>query len=83
MVRVTTSKARENFTKMLQRASRGERIVLLNHKKEVAALVPIADLALLEDIEDRVDARAGRLAMQEAERAGTIPWEKVKAELEL
>jgi prevent-host-death family protein len=80
---MTTSKARGNFTKVLEKASRGERIVLLRHKKGVAALVPIADLVLLEEIEDRVDARAGRLAMQEAERTGMIPWEQVKAELGL
>jgi len=83
MADLTVSKARQNLTKILKKVSEGERIVLCRHKKGVAALVPMEDLALLEEIEDRLDARAGRSAIRAAEREGTIPWEKVKAELGL
>jgi prevent-host-death family protein len=83
MADLTVSKARQNLTKILKTVSAGERIVLHRHKKGVAALVPMEDLALLEEIEDRLDARAGRAAIREAEQKGTVPWEKVKADLRL
>lgn len=58
----------------------GERVVLYREDKSVAALVPLDDLALLEELEDRMDLEAAREALKEP---GTIPWEKVKADLGL
>ncbi len=58
----------------------GERVVLYREDKRVAALVPLDDLALLEELEDRMDLEAAREALKEP---GTIPWEKVKADLGL
>lgn len=80
---MTTSEARKDFSETVKRARKGERIVLNSHGKPVAALVPIEDLELLQELEDRLDARAARIALAEAQEHGTIPWGQVKAELGL
>lgn len=66
----------------LDRARLGERVVVRQGRKPVAAVVSIADLKLLEELEDRYDAgvSVARLANPKEKR---IPWEKVKAELGL
>jgi hypothetical protein len=50
------------------------------NKRHVVAVVPVEDLELLED---HVDLRAARKALQEARKQGTRPWAEVKAELGL
>jgi hypothetical protein len=50
-------------------------------RKVVAAVVPIEDLRLLQRLEDEEDILDARTALREARRKGSIPWEKVKAEL--
>lgn len=68
--------------KALRRAARGERLVVQRRGRDVAALVPLEDLARLEEAEDEADARAAREALDEMERTGEkpIPWEQVKRE---
>ena len=80
MSRLSTSKARSAFARTLNRARRGERIVLVRRGKPVAALVPAEDLARLEAMEDREDATEAERAEREAEKRGDrpVPWEKVK-----
>jgi hypothetical protein len=46
-------------------------------------MVPIEDIALLEEIEDREDLKAARAALREVKRKGTIPWARLKKELSL
>lgn len=50
--------------------------------RPVAALVPVEDLTLLREIEDRIDLEDVRKALAEA-RGKFIPWETVKRELGL
>ena len=84
MTRLAASKAREDFADILNRvAYRGERIVLHRRGKDVAALIPVEDLALLRELEDRFDLEEARAALAEAKEKGTIPWEQLKAELGL
>jgi antitoxin (DNA-binding transcriptional repressor) of toxin-antitoxin stability system len=52
----------------LERVGKGERVVLRRGKKPVAAVVPIKDLRLLEEIEDRFDAELARKALAEPGR---------------
>lgn len=63
----------------------GERIVLERRGKEVAAIVSIDDLTLLQWLDDRDDVRAARRALAEMKRKGDPPesWEAVKQELGL
>jgi prevent-host-death family protein len=81
MPRLSASKAREEFAEVVNRAAyKGERTLLHRRGKDVAAVVPVADLVLLEEIEDRMDLDAAREAMKEP---GTVSWEKVKKDLGL
>ena len=81
MSKVSTVEARDQLSTIINRAAFGkERVVLTRRGKELAAVVPIEDVRLLEELEDRLDLEAAREALKEE---GTIPWEKVKAELGL
>lgn len=81
MTRLTASRVREHFSDTLNRvAYRKERIVLRRRSKDLVAVVPMEDLAFLEEVEDRLDLEAARKALKEK---GTIPWNKLKAELGL
>jgi prevent-host-death family protein len=81
---ISTVKAREQLSTVINRAAFGkERVVLTRRGKEVAAVVPIEDVKLLEELEDRIDLEDARAALAEAKSKGTIPWEKIKADLGL
>lgn len=81
MTSLPVSKARQEFAELINRvAYKGERIVIQRRGKGVAALVPTEDLEVLESLEDRMDLEAARKALKEK---GTMPWEKVKADLGL
>lgn len=77
------SEARESFSSTVNRvAFGGERVVLTRHGKRVAAVVPIADLELLEAIEDAADVDAARAAL-ESEEGERIAWTDLKRQLGL
>jgi prevent-host-death family protein len=61
----------------LDRARHGERVIVRRGKKPVAALVSIADLKLLEELEDRYDVSVSvaRLANPKEKR---VPWAEVR-----
>jgi len=59
----------------------GERIILHRRGKNVAAIVTMADLQLLQDLEDRMDNAAADTALLEP--GESIPWEQVKKDLDL
>jgi prevent-host-death family protein len=67
MVRLTATEARENFADTLNRVSyRGERIVVCRRGgKDIAAVVPIEDLELLQKLEDKLDREAIHKALAE------------------
>jgi prevent-host-death family protein len=84
MTRLAADKVCENFSDTLDRVvDKGERIILHRQGKNVAALIPLEDLALLEEIEDRLDAEDFRAAKEEWEREGrqTTPLDEVVKEL--
>ncbi len=79
MTRLPASAVREEFSETLNRvAYKGERIVLERRGKDVAALVPVEDLELLERLEDRMDLDAARKALEEP---GSVSLDVLKAEL--
>ena len=56
MKRLTTGNVRKDFAQTLNQVAFGrERIVLNRRGKDVAVLVPIEDLKLLEEIEETLD----------------------------
>lgn len=82
MIRVTTSKARQEFARVLRRVKQGRRFLLERHDKAVAAIVSVEDLALLEAMENRRDLEDARRALAEIAEKGAIPWEQAEADLD-
>ena len=81
---VTTAAARKNFSDLINRVAYGkDRVVLTRRNKPLVAVVPIEDIALIEEIEDREDLKAARAAMREAKRKGFKSWARIKKELGL
>ncbi len=81
MTRRSVNDVRNDFAETLNRVrSKGERVLVERRGTGVAALVPVEDLELLQELEDRIDLAAARKALKEA---GRIPWEKVKKDLGL
>ncbi len=86
MTRMAASKARQDFSETLnQVAYKGKRILLHRRGKDVAALVPVEDLALIERIEDRIDLEEAEKILTRLEDGteSPIPWEQVKRRLGL
>ena len=80
MTRLTASQLREDMATAINKvAFGGERIVLQRNNKDVAALVPLEDLTLLKELEDRADLEEIKKAL--AEPGSNIPWEDIKKEL--
>jgi prevent-host-death family protein len=88
MTRLNVSKARENFPEVVNRAAYGkERTIVSRRGKDLAAVIPIDDLHLLERLAhekmDRIDLEDARAALKEAEEKGTIPLEEARKRLGL
>jgi len=64
-------------------AEQKERVVVRYEGREIGALVPLEDLAVLQRLEDQADLAEAREALAEIEKEGTVSWEQVKAELGL
>jgi prevent-host-death family protein len=74
MTKLAASQARDAFADTLNRvAYRGERIVLRRRGKDLAAIVPIEDLKLIQKMEDEIDVRAAKKALADMKRKGQKP----------
>lgn len=79
---VTATTVKKNISGTLSLAEyRKERVVITRQGKEVAAIVPIEDIRLLEELEDRLDLIDALAALEEAEENGTKSWSALKKEL--
>jgi prevent-host-death family protein len=68
----------DDLSEALRRAEQGkERVVIKRRRKPIAALIPMEDLRLLEQLEDQMDARDFRAAWESAKREGFKPLERV------
>ena len=82
MTRLSYTEIRRDLAETLNRVSyQGGRVVVQRRGKDVAALVPIEDLELLERLEDRLDAQLADEAMGDDEGRETLPWSEVRREL--
>jgi prevent-host-death family protein len=71
MTKVSTAVARKRFSDVVNRASYAkERVALTRYGHTLAAIVPAEDLALLEAMEDRIDADDAREASGQDEGQG-------------
>ena len=84
MGQMTATEARDDFAAVVNRAAFGkERVLLTRRGRELAAVVPLEDVVLLEALEDYLDVAAARQALANPENDERIPWEQVKAGLGL
>jgi prevent-host-death family protein len=82
--KLTVRQVRDQLDDVLNRvAYRGDRVIIKQRGKRVAAVVPIEDLELLEALEDPADLEKARDALKAAESEDTVSWGSVKAELGL
>ena len=82
MAKIAVIDARKDLAKLLNRAAYGkERVVLTRRGKDVAAIVPMDDLNMLEAIEDHMDVMESEKILARV-RAGSeqlVSLEEVKA----
>ncbi len=79
--RITASQARDQLSEIINRAAyAGERIIVHRRKKPVAAVVPLQDLELLQQVEEQMDVEDAMRALKE--RRGKN-WLVLKQELGL
>ena len=87
MTRLNVSKARAEFPEVVNRAAYGkERTIVSRRGKDLAAVIPMDDLHLLERLAreemDRQDLQAARAALKEAAEKGAVPLRDVMRELD-
>ena len=62
---ITTVAARQHFSDLINRVAYGkDRVLLTRRNRPLVAVVPIEDIALLEEIEDREDLNAAQLGAE-------------------
>ncbi len=83
-VSVSTVEARNQLSDLINRVAYGkERVILSRRGKALAAIVPLEDIRLLEELEDRLDLDDARAVLKEAAEKGTVSWASLKEVLGL
>ena len=81
-MKISTADARKNFADIVNKVAYGkEPIVLTRRGQDIAALVSIEELELLQQIEDHIDIEDAKQAL--AESGENIPAEEVWKQLGL
>lgn len=84
MTNVPTVKAREHLADILNRVAYGkERIALTRRGKPLAAIVPIEDVELLEELGRRTGTQLARAPRLEVDDKGTGPSDRISEDLGL
>jgi prevent-host-death family protein len=85
MRQYTTGEARDRFSEVVNEAAFGaHRVVLTRHGKSIAAVVPVSDLDLLNELERIIDVEEARKALLEAkEGKGSISLMDLKKQLDI
>ncbi len=80
--RLSASQARSQFAEVLDRvAQHGERVIIERRGKVLGAVVPRADLELLEQVR-RLEDEEDLAALKRAKRdRGSIAWTRIKRDL--
>jgi prevent-host-death family protein len=80
---VNTIEAKEQFTDLINRVAHNkERIILTRRGKEIAAIIPLDDLKLLLESQDKHDLHDAIDALKEARVSGTLTLEQLKEDLD-
>ncbi len=80
--KISTADARKKLANIVNRVAFGKDAFVITRRGEaLAALVPIEDLKLIQEMEDRMDVNDAWHARAESEE--TVSWEELKKELGL
>ena len=80
--KISTADARKKLANIVNRVAFGKEAFVLTRRGEaLAALVPVEDLKLLQEIKERMDVEDALQARAESEE--TVTWEELKKELNL
>ena len=80
----TTGEARDRLSEVVNEACYGfKRVVLTRHGRKVAAIVSIADLELLKEIERLLDIERAKSAFTEAKSGRVLTLKELKKQLGL
>ena len=83
MRKIGVSDARDHLSEVVDRARyTQERVVLTKRGREVGAIISIDDLRLLEMLEDQLDIKAARQALEESQ-GERISYDEVRKNLGL
>jgi prevent-host-death family protein len=84
MVKVEATAARNRFSDLLNQVRyRADRVLIERRGKDMAVLIPMEDLRLLELLEDTIDIDAARKALANPKNKVRVPLEDVKKRLGL
>lgn len=84
MKEISTAETRRHMAELLNRAAYGgERFVVTRHGKELAAIVPLAEVNLLDRLRSLLDRQDFEAAVEEVRTAGTRPWDDVRRDLDV
>jgi prevent-host-death family protein len=82
MEKYTAREARESFSEIISKAEYGsQRVVVTKNGRDSVAIVPIADLELLAELERLIDVTDAESAIAEARMMGTTTLEALKKKL--
>jgi len=76
---INTADAKEEFSELINRVSHNkERIILTRRGKDIAVIIPIEDLQLLQSTQDKQDLHDAVEALKDARHHGTITLDTLK-----
>ncbi len=79
---INTIDAKEQFIDLVNRVAHNkERIVLTRRGKDIAVIIPVDDLRLLLESQDKLDLHEAIEALKEARHFGTVTLEQLKANI--
>ncbi len=79
---MNTADAKENFADLVNHVAHSkERVILTRRGKEIAAIIPLEDLQLLQESQDKHDLKEAIDALKEARSVGTVTIEQLKEEI--
>jgi prevent-host-death family protein len=84
MVKIEATAARSGLSDLLSQVQYGsERVIIERRGRDAAALISMADLRLLELLEDTVDIEAARQALENPQNKVRVPLDEVKKRLRM
>lgn len=79
---ISLTDAKEQLTELVNQASHyKERVILTRRGKEIAAIISIEDLHLLQQTQNQADLHDALEALKEARTEGTTTLEQLKAQV--